>query len=157
DAVRDRVFQLHGIRQPTGADTPGCRPVPGRHEPAEARLPRRLEDPRGGRAVRHALLPQGVQAGLDPGARVRTGAGRDDAAAHRLRRALTRSVAPMASANKVAIVTGAGTGVGKAVALALAQDGYAVVLAGRRQEPLDAAARAITASPTLVVPTDVSD
>ena len=62
----------------------------------------------------------------------------------------------MASAEKVAIVTGAGTGVGKAVALALAQDGYAVVLAGRRQEPLQAAARAITASRTLVVPTDVS-
>ena len=36
---------------------------------------------------------------------------------------------------KVAIVTGAGTGVGRAVALALAQESYAVVLAGRRARP----------------------
>jgi NAD(P)-dependent dehydrogenase (short-subunit alcohol dehydrogenase family) len=65
----------------------------------------------------------------------------------------------MASADKVAIVTGAGTGVGKAVAVALAQDGYAVVLAGRRQAPLDATARALgaPASRTLVVPADVAD
>ena len=40
----------------------------------------------------------------------------------------------MGSVNKVAIVTGAGTGVGRAVALALLQEGYAVVLAGRRRE-----------------------
>ena len=38
---------------------------------------------------------------------------------------------------KVAIVTGAGTGIGKAVSLALAKDGYAVVLAGRRADKLD--------------------
>jgi len=59
----------------------------------------------------------------------------------------------------VAIVTGAGTGVGKAVALALAQEGYAVVLAGRRQAPLDATARTMAASASrpLVVPTDVAD
>ncbi len=65
----------------------------------------------------------------------------------------------MGSTNKVAIVTGAGTGVGQAVALALLQEGYSVVLAGRRKEPLDATARAATApeSRTLVVPTDVSD
>ncbi len=65
----------------------------------------------------------------------------------------------MGSANKVAIVTGAGTGVGKAVAQALLQEGYSVVLAGRRKEPLDATARAVTASGsrTLVVPTDVTD
>ena len=65
----------------------------------------------------------------------------------------------MGSVNKVAIVTGAGTGVGRAVALALLQEGYAVVLAGRRREPLEATARASTApgSRTLAVPTDVTD
>ncbi len=65
----------------------------------------------------------------------------------------------MGSANKVAIVTGAGTGVGKAVALALLQEGYSVVLAGRRKEPLDATARTVTASESrpLVVPTDITD
>ena len=61
--------------------------------------------------------------------------------------------------NRVAIVTGAGTGVGRAVALALGQEGYSVVLAGRRKEPLDATAKAVAAagSRTLVVPTDVAD
>jgi NAD(P)-dependent dehydrogenase (short-subunit alcohol dehydrogenase family) len=65
----------------------------------------------------------------------------------------------MGSANRVAIVTGAGSGVGRAVALALLQEGYAVVLAGRRKEPLDATARASGApeSRLLVVPTDVTD
>ena len=42
----------------------------------------------------------------------------------------------MASHDKVALVTGAGTGVGRAAALALLDDGYRVVLAGRRAEPL---------------------
>ena len=65
----------------------------------------------------------------------------------------------MKSADKVAIVTGAGTGIGKQVAIALAQEGYAVALAGRRKEPLEATADAARANgtPTLVVPTDVSD
>ena len=65
----------------------------------------------------------------------------------------------MASANKVAIVTGAGTGIGKHCALALLQEGYAVVLAGRRREPLEATAAEgkASGSPTLVVPTDVGD
>ena len=39
----------------------------------------------------------------------------------------------MAASQKVALVTGAGTGIGKAVALALMRDGYAVALAGRRR------------------------
>jgi len=39
--------------------------------------------------------------------------------------------------NKVAVVTGAGSGIGKAVTLALLQDGYRVALAGRRREPLE--------------------
>jgi NAD(P)-dependent dehydrogenase (short-subunit alcohol dehydrogenase family) len=40
---------------------------------------------------------------------------------------------------KVAVVTGAGTGIGKAAALALMKEGYCVAFAGRRQEPLDKA------------------
>jgi len=63
----------------------------------------------------------------------------------------------MSSAGKVAIVTGAGSGIGKQVAIALAHEGYAVALAGRRKEPLAATAGEIKESATLVVPTDVSD
>jgi len=65
----------------------------------------------------------------------------------------------MGAANKVAIVTGAGTGVGRAVTLALLQEGYAVALAGRRKEPLDMTIRGVGSpeSATLVVPTDVTD
>ena len=65
----------------------------------------------------------------------------------------------MASAEKVAVVTGAGSGVGRSVALALMAEGYAVVLAGRRKEALEATAgQAKGASGrALVVPTDVSD
>jgi NAD(P)-dependent dehydrogenase (short-subunit alcohol dehydrogenase family) len=63
----------------------------------------------------------------------------------------------MASPNKVAIVTGAGTGVGKSAALALLHAGYAVALAGRRRDLLEATAEEgkATGSKTLVVPTDV--
>ena len=43
----------------------------------------------------------------------------------------------MASTGKVALVTGAGTGIGKAAALALLKDGWSVVLAGRRIAPLE--------------------
>jgi len=64
----------------------------------------------------------------------------------------------MASHNKVAIVTGAGTGIGKAVALALLKDGYRVVLAGRRKEPLErVVAESGAGARALAVPTDVSD
>lgn len=60
---------------------------------------------------------------------------------------------------KVALVTGAGTGVGRAAALALMKDGFHMVLAGRRKEPLEAVAEEGSAFgvKTLVVPTDVTD
>ncbi|MDD5334208.1 MAG: SDR family NAD(P)-dependent oxidoreductase [Rhodoferax sp.] len=65
----------------------------------------------------------------------------------------------MTSNSKVAIVTGAGSGIGKAATLALLGDGYRVVLAGRRSEPL---AEVITlggasSARALALPTDVSD
>jgi NAD(P)-dependent dehydrogenase (short-subunit alcohol dehydrogenase family) len=60
--------------------------------------------------------------------------------------------------SKVAIVTGAGSGIGKAAALALLKDGYRVVLAGRRPEPLQAViADSGAADRALAVPTDVTD
>jgi NAD(P)-dependent dehydrogenase (short-subunit alcohol dehydrogenase family) len=60
---------------------------------------------------------------------------------------------------KVAMVTGAGTGIGQASALALLREGYSVVLAGRRVEPLAQTVEMAGASGAnaLVVPTDVSD
>ena len=63
----------------------------------------------------------------------------------------------MAASTKVALVTGAGSGIGKGAALALAKDGYAVVLAGRRKEMLDAVAAEVKTlgGRALVVPTDV--
>jgi NAD(P)-dependent dehydrogenase (short-subunit alcohol dehydrogenase family) len=59
---------------------------------------------------------------------------------------------------KVAIVTGAGSGIGRAVSLALQKDGYAVALAGRRAPELEKTASQGDPSGTrmLVVPTDVS-
>ena len=68
-------------------------------------------------------------------------------------------------AAKVAIVTGAGTGIGRASALALLRDEYSVALAGRRLEPLeqtmeqagDAASRAITVSTDVGDPASVRD
>jgi NAD(P)-dependent dehydrogenase (short-subunit alcohol dehydrogenase family) len=65
----------------------------------------------------------------------------------------------MKFAGKVAIVTGAGTGIGKETALALLKEGYAVTLAGRRKEPLEAAAEesGLPGSRVLVKPADVSD
>ncbi len=60
---------------------------------------------------------------------------------------------------RVAMVTGAGSGIGKQTALALLKEGWAVVLAGRRKDPLEATAAegAPSGSPTLVAPTDVAD
>ena len=58
---------------------------------------------------------------------------------------------------KVALVTGAGSGIGRAVALALAGEGYAVTLAGRRAEALEETASLAPGKEMLVVPTNVAD
>jgi len=57
--------------------------------------------------------------------------------------------------NRYAVVTGAGSGVGRAVATALLQNGYSVALAGRRREALEETA-SLAGGQSLVVPTDVS-
>jgi NAD(P)-dependent dehydrogenase (short-subunit alcohol dehydrogenase family) len=65
----------------------------------------------------------------------------------------------MNAKSKVAVVTGAGTGIGKAVATALLGAGYSVAFAGRRGEPLQDAIKAAGASATqaIAVPTNVAD
>ena len=65
----------------------------------------------------------------------------------------------MSSQAKVAIVTGAGTGVGQFTTLSLLMEGYSVSLAGRRREPLEFTVKEAgdDGLRTLVFPTDVSD
>jgi NAD(P)-dependent dehydrogenase (short-subunit alcohol dehydrogenase family) len=65
----------------------------------------------------------------------------------------------MSSSRKVAIVTGAGSGIGKQAALALLEEGFCVALAGRREEPLEATAAesGLSGTQALVAPTDVTD
>ena len=65
----------------------------------------------------------------------------------------------MATQAKIAVITGAGSGIGRASAHALLEDGWSVVLAGRRQHMLEETATLGNAPPprTLCVPTDVSD
>jgi NAD(P)-dependent dehydrogenase (short-subunit alcohol dehydrogenase family) len=60
---------------------------------------------------------------------------------------------------RIAIITGAGTGIGRSAALALAARGYAIALAGRRAEPLEECAALVEAAggAALVAVTDVSD
>jgi NAD(P)-dependent dehydrogenase (short-subunit alcohol dehydrogenase family) len=67
-------------------------------------------------------------------------------------------MASHSSGGKVAIVTGGGSGIGKAAALALLGDGWRVAIAGRRQQPLDeVVAEAGAAGRALAIPTDVTD
>ena len=65
----------------------------------------------------------------------------------------------MASDGKVAIITGAGSGIGKATALAFLNDGYRVAFAGRRRDALENAIKEAgdKASRAIAVPTDISD
>ena len=65
----------------------------------------------------------------------------------------------MTTATKIALVTGAGSGVGRHVTIAMLREGYSVVLAGRRAEALDEtiAAAGPVGDRALAVPTDVSD
>src|SRR4051794_28077164 len=64
----------------------------------------------------------------------------------------------MAETNKVALVTGAGSGIGRAASLALQGAGYSVVLAGRRKDEIEktAAAASATGGRMLPVPVDIS-
>jgi NADP-dependent 3-hydroxy acid dehydrogenase YdfG len=65
----------------------------------------------------------------------------------------------LGSLAKIAMVTGAGSGIGSQASIALANSGYKMILAGRRRETLEATALQISQdrSQTLVVPTDVGD
>ena len=63
----------------------------------------------------------------------------------------------MTENNKIALVTGAGSGVGRSAALALAKAGYTVVICGRRAEPLEETISLAPGATMLAVPTDVSD
>lgn len=58
---------------------------------------------------------------------------------------------------KIALITGAGSGIGRTVAMALAKKGYTIVLAGRRQETLDDTAGMLGHAESLSVVTDVAD
>jgi len=59
--------------------------------------------------------------------------------------------------DRVAVITGAGSGIGRASALALCEDGWSVVLVGRRAAMLEETAGLATGGKTLAVPTDVTD
>jgi NAD(P)-dependent dehydrogenase (short-subunit alcohol dehydrogenase family) len=58
---------------------------------------------------------------------------------------------------KTVVVTGAGSGIGRAAAIALLKEGYAVALCGRRAKTLEETARAAGSARSVVIPTDVTD
>ena len=60
-------------------------------------------------------------------------------------------------ADRVAVITGAGSGIGRASALALCKDGWSVALLGRRKEALEETAGLATGGKTLPLPTDVTE
>ena len=60
-------------------------------------------------------------------------------------------------ADRVAVITGAGSGIGRASALALCASGWSVALAGRRADALEETSGLATGGKTLVCPTDVTD
>src|ERR1700722_1046135 len=74
-------------------------------------------------------------------------------------RPFTGRQSAMEPSGRIAVITGAGSGIGRATALALYADGFSVVLAGRRREMLEETAALAGATPPrmLVVPTDVAD
>src|SRR5215469_8567068 len=60
-------------------------------------------------------------------------------------------------ADRFAVITGSGTGIGRSSALALMNDGWSVALCGRRKEMLEETASMKKAGRALVIPTDVTD
>jgi NAD(P)-dependent dehydrogenase (short-subunit alcohol dehydrogenase family) len=60
-------------------------------------------------------------------------------------------------AERIAVITGAGSGIGRASALALCKDGWSVALLGRRKDALEETASLATGGSTMPIPTDVSD
>jgi NAD(P)-dependent dehydrogenase (short-subunit alcohol dehydrogenase family) len=63
----------------------------------------------------------------------------------------------VAEGNRIALITGAGTGVGRAVSLALIDAGFSVVLTGRRKQPLDETAAQAAPGRALTITSDVAD
>jgi NAD(P)-dependent dehydrogenase (short-subunit alcohol dehydrogenase family) len=63
----------------------------------------------------------------------------------------------MSQNTKIAIITGAGSGIGRAVAIALCKDGWSLVLAGRREEQLIETAKACDGKRAFIVPTDITN
>ncbi|MEX2566910.1 MAG: SDR family oxidoreductase [Cyclobacteriaceae bacterium] len=63
----------------------------------------------------------------------------------------------MSQTRKIALVTGAGSGIGQAVAKALYQEDWCLILAGRRRETLAETAKNFEKNRTLIIPTDISN